>query len=163
MADRIPARRSRRKRSKRRSLRVLTSASSTRRKSAAIRSRDLPAMARRGRMRTGPRMSTISASSRSERRCGATLVDAFIEVIGQGTLTETVVVYRADLSVAVRAAKDDAALKAATELRSRCIRTLKESGIKSSELTEGGGQVWRPWFWKKKPGQEVSHKILIAC
>src|SRR5215475_12458645 len=120
-------------------------------------------MARRGRMRTGPRTSTISASSRNDRRCGATLVDAFIEVIGQGTLTEKVVEYRADLSVAVRAARGDAALEEAIELRSRCIRALEESGIKSGELTEGGGEVWRPWFWKKKPGQEVSNKILIAC
>jgi uncharacterized protein YggE len=90
-------------------------------------------------------------------------MDPFIEVIGQGTLTEKVVEYRVDLSVTVRAAQGDAALKEATELRDRCIRTLKESGIKGSELMEGGGQVWRPWFWKKKPGQEVSHKILIAC
>jgi uncharacterized protein YggE len=90
-------------------------------------------------------------------------MDPFIEVIGQGTLTEKVVEYRADLLVTVRAAQGDAALKEATKLRDRSIRTLKESGIKGSELTEGGGQVWRPWFWKKKPGQEVSHKIIIAC
>jgi uncharacterized protein YggE len=90
-------------------------------------------------------------------------MDPFIEVFGQGTLTEKVTEYRIDLSVAVRAAQGDAALKEAIELRDRCIVTLKESGVKSSELTEGGGQVWRPWFWKKKPGQEVSHKILISC
>src|SRR5215470_8730003 len=90
-------------------------------------------------------------------------MDPFIEVVGQGTLTEKVAEYRMDLSVTVRAAQGDVALKEATELRSRCIRTLKESGIKDRELTEGGGQVWRPWFWKKKPGQEASHKILIAC
>ncbi len=87
----------------------------------------------------------------------------YIEVIGQGTLTEAVTEYRADLSVTVRAAQGDAALQEATDLRNRCIRTLKESGIKGNELTEGGGEVWRPWFWKKKPGQEASHKILIAC
>jgi uncharacterized protein YggE len=90
-------------------------------------------------------------------------MDPFIEVIGQATLTEKVVEYRADLSVTVRAARGDAALKEATEIRNRCIRTLKESGIEGSELTEGGGEVWRPWFWKKKPSQEVSHKILVAC
>jgi uncharacterized protein YggE len=90
-------------------------------------------------------------------------MDPFVEVIGRGTLTEKVTEYRADLSVTVRAAQGDAALMEANELRDRCIRTLKESGIKGSELTEGGGQVWRPWFWKKKPGQEVSHKVLIAC
>jgi uncharacterized protein YggE len=90
-------------------------------------------------------------------------MDPFIEVIGQGTLTEKVTEYRADLSITVRAAQGDAALKDATQLRDRCIRALRESGIKGSELTEGGGQVWRPWFWKKKPGQEVAHKVLIAC
>jgi uncharacterized protein YggE len=90
-------------------------------------------------------------------------MDAFIEVIGQATLTEKVVEYRADLSVTVRAGQGDAALKEAIELRSRCIHALKDSGIESSELTEGGGEVWRPWFWKKKAGQEISHKILIAC
>jgi uncharacterized protein YggE len=90
-------------------------------------------------------------------------MDPFIEVIGQAALTEKAVECRADLSVTVRASQGDAALKEALELRDHCIRTLKESGIKGSELTEGGGQVWRPWFWKKKPGQEVSHKILISC
>jgi uncharacterized protein YggE len=90
-------------------------------------------------------------------------MDPFIEVIGQAALTEKVVEYCADLSLTVRASQSDAALKEAIELRDRCVRTLKESGIKGSELTEGGGEVWCPWFWKKKPGQQVSHKILISC
>src|SRR5215470_3184243 len=90
-------------------------------------------------------------------------MDPFIELIGQSTLTEKVTEYRMDLTLTVRAAQNDVALREVTELRSRCIRALKDGGIRSSELTEGGGQVWRPWFWKKKPGQEASHKILIAC
>jgi len=44
-------------------------------------------------------------------------MDPFIEVIGQGTLTEKVAEYRMDLSVTVRATQGDAALKEATELR----------------------------------------------
>src|SRR5262245_56407607 len=90
-------------------------------------------------------------------------MEPFIEVIGRGALTQKMTEFRADLSVTVRAAHGDAALKEAAELRDRCIHALKENGIKGGELTEGGGEVWRPWFWKKKPGQEVSHKILIAC
>jgi uncharacterized protein YggE len=90
-------------------------------------------------------------------------MEPFIEIIGQGTLAEKVVEYRADLSVSVRASRDDTALNEAIELRDQCIRVLEESGIKASELTEGGGELWRPWFWKRKLGQEVSHKILISC
>jgi uncharacterized protein YggE len=40
---------------------------------------------------------------------------------------------------------------------------LKENGLADEELSEGGSEVWRAWFWKRKPGQEVSSKILVAC
>jgi hypothetical protein len=65
-------------------------------------------------------------------------MEAFIEVIGQGVLTETVTEHRITLSVAVEAGGHDA-LSKAEALRARCVRILKESSIKDSELSEGGG------------------------
>jgi len=90
-------------------------------------------------------------------------MDSYIEVVGCGELVEEVTEYRADLSLSVRAAQADSAMVEAGELRDRCIRILKEAGLSSEELSEGGSTTWRPWFWKKKPGQETSYKILISC
>jgi uncharacterized protein YggE len=90
-------------------------------------------------------------------------MDSFIETRGEASLIEGVVEYNADLSVTVRAAQVETALTEVEELRNRCIRGLREAGLGDSELKEGAGEVWRPWFWKKKAGQEVSRKILITC
>lgn len=90
-------------------------------------------------------------------------MNRFIEVVGIGTLTESVVEYRADVSLQVRAAQVETAIKEVADLRSDCIRRLGEAGLTDSELLEGGAEVWRPWFWKKKAGQEASQKLLISC
>jgi hypothetical protein len=90
-------------------------------------------------------------------------MDSYIEVVGFAPLIEQVTEYRADLSLSVRAAQAESALAEAGELRDQCIRTLKEAGLSSEELSEGGSTTWRPWFWKKKPGQETAYKILVSC
>jgi len=90
-------------------------------------------------------------------------MDSCIDVRGQSSLTESVVEYNADLSVTVRAAQVETAMTEVEDLRDRCIRGLREAGLADSGLKEGAGEVWRLWFWKKKAGQEVSRKILLAC
>lgn len=90
-------------------------------------------------------------------------MESYIDVRGEAPLTESVVEYRAALSVAVRAAHDETALAESDDLRSRCIRALLEAGLGESDIAEGSGEIWRPWFWSRKPGQEVSRRILIAC
>lgn len=87
----------------------------------------------------------------------------FIEVVGAGSLIESVAVYRADVTLTVRAAQVEIALKEVTELRSECIRQLRLQGLADHELQEGGSEVMRPWFWKKNPGQEASQKLLVSC
>jgi uncharacterized protein YggE len=90
-------------------------------------------------------------------------VNRFIEVVGVGTLVERVGEYRADVTVQVRAAQVETAIKEVAELRVQCIRQLRSAGLAENELQEGGSEVWRPWFWKKKPGQEASQKLLVSC
>lgn len=90
-------------------------------------------------------------------------MESFIDIRGQATLIESVTEYHADLSVTVRAAQVETALTEVEDLRRQCIRGLREAGLADSELQEGAGEVWRPWFWKKKSGQEVSRKILLTC
>lgn len=90
-------------------------------------------------------------------------MDRFIEVVGIAALVESVSEYRADVTLQVRAAQAETAIKEVTELRATCIRALREAGLTDRELQEGGSEVWRPWFWKKKPGQEASQKLLLSC
>jgi uncharacterized protein YggE len=87
----------------------------------------------------------------------------YVEVVGIGTLVESIAEYRADVTLQVRAAHAETAIREVTDLRNECIRQLRQSGIQDGELKEGGSEVWRPWFWKKKPGQEASQKLLVAC
>lgn len=91
-------------------------------------------------------------------------MDTYIEVTGQSSLVEQVNIYRADLSISVRATTTDNAINEAGALRDDYIRVLKSSGIEEHEMSEGGNAIWQPWFWKKaKPGQERAFKILISC
>lgn len=90
-------------------------------------------------------------------------MDNFIEVVGQASYDETIRNYRAEINLAVRAAHADTAIREAGELRNHCITQLKQAGLTDAELIEGGGEVYRPWYERKKAGQETSHKILIEC
>jgi hypothetical protein len=91
-------------------------------------------------------------------------MDNYIEIAGQAWLVEQVEEYRADLTLTVRAAQADTALSEGAGLRDQCIRTLRDAGIGQDEMSEGGKEVWRPWYWKKKEvGQESAFKILLAC
>ncbi|HEX5687426.1 MAG TPA: SIMPL domain-containing protein [Ideonella sp.] len=89
-------------------------------------------------------------------------MDRFIEVVGVGKLVERVAEYRADVTLQVRAAQVETAIKEVADLRNECIRRLRDAGLNERELQEGGAEVWRPWFWKKKPGQEASQKLLVS-
>jgi len=90
-------------------------------------------------------------------------MESFIEVVGSATLLEEPVEYRADLNIVVRAAQAENAMKEVGELRSQCIRVLKDAGLTEKDLREGGAEMWRPWFWRKKPGREAMQKILVSC
>ena len=56
-------------------------------------------------------------------------MDRFIEVVGVGKLVERVAEYRADVTLQVRAAQVETAIKEVAELRNECIRRLRDAGL----------------------------------
>lgn len=91
-------------------------------------------------------------------------MDQFIDVVGTGKAEEEMLAHRAALSIHVRAPSAENAIKQAAELRDECIRVLLGAGLSKSELSEGGAEVYRTWWWEKKNvGQEANHRILINC
>lgn len=89
----------------------------------------------------------------------------FIEVVGVGRYTESVVQYRAYLTVEVNDARVDAATREATALRVECIRRIRESGITDQELREGGAEVARHWSSKEEAEKthDARQRLLISC
>jgi uncharacterized protein YggE len=87
----------------------------------------------------------------------------YIDLVTTADYTETVSTYRADLDLSVRAAKDETALAEVAALRQECLHALLAAGLTSDEMTEGGGQAWQPWYWRKKErvGQEASLRVLL--
>lgn len=92
-------------------------------------------------------------------------MESYIEVIGESKLIEIVKEYIADINIIVRAAKSETAIHEAISLRNRCIEILISNGLNKSELQEGGVEIWRDWFTrrKQKVGQEAYQKIIISC
>ncbi|RSZ41268.1 MULTISPECIES: SIMPL domain-containing protein [unclassified Variovorax] len=90
-------------------------------------------------------------------------MDTYIQVAGIGQVVETIVEQRAALTITVKASKTEVAMAEATTLRNETIRALKAAGLDADEISEGGRQSWQPWYRKRSAGQEVSHRVLLAC
>ena len=93
-----------------------------------------------------------------------TTMDQYIDVVGQAEYKETVGTYRADLDLTVRAAKNETAMAEVADLRQACLRALLAAGLTGEEMSEGGGQAYQPWYWRRKDkvGQEASLRVLLA-
>ena len=89
----------------------------------------------------------------------------YIEVVGESKYLETVQEYVADINIIVRATKSETAMNEVISLRNSCIETLMSNGLKESELKEGGVEIWRDWFArrKQKVAKEASQKIIVCC
>lgn len=87
--------------------------------------------------------------------------DFYIQVMGEGSYTEEISEYMADIVLEVRAAKDQTAVAEMSDLKDDCVKKLVDSGIRNDEIIDGGGEVWRPWFRRKKVGKEARHKLTI--
>ena len=85
----------------------------------------------------------------------------YIEVTGEGSFTETANRYVAEVSVEVRAARKETVLSEVREFWSEAIASLRENGIADTEIAEGGVDYFRPWYWRKKPGQTGARKIIL--
>ena len=88
-------------------------------------------------------------------------MDRYIEVIGEGQYTEMASRFIADVTVEVRAGKDETALREVAELCAEALTSLRESGIADAEIVEGGTDFRRPWYWKKQVGQNAARKIIL--
>ncbi|MDY6901327.1 MAG: SIMPL domain-containing protein [Cyanobacteriota bacterium] len=89
----------------------------------------------------------------------------YIEVVGESKFIQTVQEYVADINIIVRATKSETAVNEAIHLRNNCIESLLLNGLQKSEIKEGGIEIWRDWFArrKQKPGKEASQKIIVTC
>lgn len=88
-------------------------------------------------------------------------MNRYIEVTGEGSYRESAARYVADVTLEMRAAKDETAFSEVSTLRDEAVAVLLSSGIEKDELTEGGTEFQRPWFWRKKVGQSVGRKIIL--
>ena len=89
----------------------------------------------------------------------------YIEVVGESKFIQTVKEYVADINIIVRATKSEIAVNEAMNLRNSCIEILLSNGLQKHEIKEGGIEIWRDWFArrKQKPGKEASQKIIATC
>jgi hypothetical protein len=85
----------------------------------------------------------------------------FIEVVSEGEYFEEIEQYVADLRLEVHAATEETALAEMEGLKDKAIRLLREAGFTQEELFDGGTEVWRPWYARKKPGKQVWYKLTI--
>lgn len=88
-------------------------------------------------------------------------MDRYIEVIGEGRFEETAARFLAEVTLEVRAAKEESALREVGELREETLSLLRGAGVVEEEIVEGGLDVHRPWHWKKRVGQTAARKFLL--
>lgn len=88
-------------------------------------------------------------------------MERYIEVIGEGQYLETASRFIAEVTVEVRAGRDETALREVAELCAEALASLRASGITNSEIVEGGTDFRRPWHWKKQVGQNAARKIIL--
>jgi uncharacterized protein YggE len=88
-------------------------------------------------------------------------MERYIEVIGEGEFVETASRFIAQITLAVRAARDETALAESSEFCAQVLAVLRESGIADDEIVEGGMDFFQPWYWKKQVGQNAIRKIIL--
>jgi uncharacterized protein YggE len=88
-------------------------------------------------------------------------MERYIEVTGEGQMLESASRFIAEITLEVRAVKDETALRETSELLSEAIAILREAGIDDQEIVEGGTDFYRPWYWKKQVGQTAARKIML--
>lgn len=115
-------------------------------------------------MRGGHRVQDdgwINGAARVIRHVRRRNMDRYIEVIGEGSFIETAARFIAEVTLEVRAAKDETALRDVAELWCEALSILREAGITDEEITEGGTAFQRPWYWKKQVGQTAVRKLIL--
>lgn len=88
-------------------------------------------------------------------------MERYSEVIGEGKFLETASRFVTEITLEVRAAKDETALREVAEIRTEAIEVLREAGIADEEFVEGGADFYRPWYRKKQVGQNAARKIIL--
>lgn len=88
-------------------------------------------------------------------------MDRYIEVIGEGQFVEIASRFIAEVTLEVRAAKDETALREVADLCCESVTMLREAGIEDDEIVEGGTDFRRPWYSRKQVGQNATRKIIL--
>lgn len=88
-------------------------------------------------------------------------MDRYVEVVGEGQYVETAVRFIADVTLEVRAARDETAQRGVGELWDEALTLLRDAGILDDEIVDGGGELQRPWYAKRQAGQIAVRKIVL--
>lgn len=88
-------------------------------------------------------------------------MDRYIEVIGEGEFIEHASRFIAELTLQVRAAKEETASSELKSFVTAAYQILLESGIRDEEFVEGGIDFTQPWYWRKQVGQSASRKLIL--
>lgn len=88
-------------------------------------------------------------------------MDHYVEVLGEGKYLETAARFVAEVSLEVRASKEETALREVTEFCAQALVVLREAGLTDDEIIEGGMNFSRPWYWRKQIGQEATRKMIL--
>jgi uncharacterized protein YggE len=90
-------------------------------------------------------------------------MDRYIEVTGEGQFQESAARFIAELTLEVRADKEETAMSEVDELCGEALAMLRRHGIAEDEIVEGGGNLWRPWYWKKQAGQKAMRRVILKA
>ena len=85
----------------------------------------------------------------------------FIEVIGEGKYQEKIENYVLELKIEARAADEEKAMKAVFSLRDEAVKKLKHAGLSSDNIIDGGHELWKPWYSRKKSGRYTYYKLIL--
>lgn len=88
------------------------------------------------------------------------MLERYLEVFGEGKFQEQASSFIAEVTLEIRAAEDETALQELQALSGEALASLRGGGIADDEIV-GGGELNRPWYWKKPVGQTATRKIIL--
>ncbi|BDD11697.1 hypothetical protein FUAX_41290 (plasmid) [Fulvitalea axinellae] len=85
----------------------------------------------------------------------------FIEVTGEGEYQERIEKYILELRIEVRASDEEKALKDVFSLKDKTVIELKRAGLATDNIIDGGHELWKPWYGRKKTGKCAYYKLIL--
>jgi len=89
----------------------------------------------------------------------------YVEVVGEAEFDEPIETFIAEVTLSVRAAKEETSLQQVGELASRCVERLVGAGLARDEIADGGLDLQRPWWTRRREearaGKEATRRLLL--